>query len=135
VASVHSDKERRNGSTATTDWLAFQPTCYSESEIVITGFVSIEGDTLLNTWNITNVGGNCSSRAVFSLETTDYLETAMVGYGRPFSLYLFGDSLSPSTVNERWYDIAFSDESFTFSVDKTLDSIAYQVDVELVRVR
>jgi hypothetical protein len=135
VASVRSDVPRGNGAAATSDWLTFQPACYASAEVMMGSFVPVAGDTLLNIWNVVGVGNACSDRTLFSLETTDYLTTAMALYARPFSLYLFGDSLSASTVEEQWYDIAYSDDSFTFSVDKTLDSVAYQVDVELVRVR
>jgi hypothetical protein len=126
---------RGSGSSASNDWLSFQPACYAGAEVVIGGFAPVVGDTLLNIWNVIEVGSTCSDRTIFTLETADFLQTATVGYARPFSLYMFGDSLSATTVEEEWYDISYSEDSFTFSVDKTLDSVAYQVDVELVRVR
>ena len=135
LASVRSNRERGRPPSASSDWLTFQPECYSSSQIMMGGFAAATDTSYINIWKLGEVGNSCSDLVVFDLETNDYMETARVGYARPFSLFMFGDSLSASTVDETWYDIDYSSDAFTFSVDKTLDSVVYRVDVEMVRVR
>ena len=136
IGSVSSDRVRTEGTVSTRDWLAFQPTCYSDVTITIPGFIEDGQDEVLANFQLTGDVGSCDDRYLFSLETSDYLRTADVLYQEPFSLYMFGDSLARfANVSERWYDISYSEEVIDFTVDKTIDSTDYQVDVTLIRSR
>ena len=136
IGSVRSDVERSNGTVSTTDWLAFQPTCYEDATITIPGFLESQDNTILADFQVTGDVGTCDDRYLFSLESNDLLKTADVLYQEPFSLYMFGDTLPQfGNVDERWYDISYSEETFDFTVDKVIDGIDYEVDVRLMRFR
>lgn len=136
IASVRSDIERSNSAVSTTDWLAFQPSCYEDVTITIPGFLESQDETILADFQMTGDVGSCDNRYLFSLESADLLKTANVIYLEPFALYMFGDTLPRfDSVSELWYDINFTEETFDFTVDKVLDSIDYRVDVRLVRSR
>ncbi len=136
IGSVRSDVARTEGTVSTTDWLAFQPDCYTDVTITIPGFIEDGQQEVLANFQLTGDVGSCDDRYLFSLETSDYLQTADVLYREPFSLFMFGDSLATfANVSERWYDIDFTEEVIDFTVDKTIDSTDYRVDVTLVRSR
>ena len=136
LSSVRSDNARDNGSISTNDWLAFQPSCYEDVTLTIPGFIEQDPGTVIANLQVVGDVGACDDRYLISLETTDLLSTADVLYQEAFSLYMFGDSLPRfGNVSEQWYDISYTEEVIDFSVDKSIDSTDYKVDVRLVRFR
>jgi hypothetical protein len=102
----------------------------------IPGFVENNDQTITTRFQPFGEVGSCDDKYLFLLETTDFLRSGVVFYQEAFSLYMFGDSLATfQSVEEEWYNIKYSEDQIDFTVDKSIDSLDYTVDVRLVRSR
>lgn len=135
LQSVTSDIPREKNGISSTDWMQFQDTCYREVLMHIIGFTEVpeEENLLLGVFGFMGEKTSCNRQYLFDIETTDKLTSAVVSYGEPFSLWMFGDDRQPYglVTDERWHDISISESSFRFTVDKEIGGQVYEVDVRL----
>ena len=140
LEAMNSDVVRTQDGISSTDWLDFRASCYGVTDINFSGFLPLDsgtttslGDTVLTTLSLTGTQDTCGSTGNAFLTTADFLYTAEAIVSGTFLSYLYGPTTA-SVTTERWFDIEYSREEFSYSVDKTIDGIDYRVTAEFRRV-